>query len=192
MSSRPTIALDYLALGHIHQGSGLQTTGNTHWAYPGCPEGRGFDELGDKGVLLVEVDPGHVSTRFCPLALHRYEILTADLAGCADPLAAVEALLPAQTVQDNFRILLTGEFAMDAGILSRLEQALSPRFSSLELQDRTRPPRDLWARAGEDSLTGLFLQTMATQCQADPNNEVLQLAVRFGLAALEQGEDVAP
>ena len=184
--------LDYLALGHIHQAGGLQKAGNTFWAYPGCPEGRGFDEVGDKGVLLAEVEPGRVTARFCPLAPHRYEILTIDLTGCADPLAAVEVNLPAHTQQDSYRILLTGEFNTDANTLAQLEQALAPRFYSLELQDRTRPPRDLWARAGEDTLTGLFLQTMATQCQADPNNEVLQLAVRFGLAALEQGEDVSP
>ena len=40
--------LDYLALGHIHQCSGLQREGNTFWAYPGCPEGRGFDETGTR------------------------------------------------------------------------------------------------------------------------------------------------
>ena len=62
----------------------------------------------------------------------------------------------------------------------------------MEVQDRTRMPQDLWARMQEDSLTGLFLQTMAQQCQQEPDNEVLELAVRFGLAALENGEDVAP
>ena len=34
--------LDYLALGHIHQCSGLQREGNTFWAYPGCPRGPGL------------------------------------------------------------------------------------------------------------------------------------------------------
>ena len=46
--------LDYLALGHIHQASGLQREGSTYWAYPGCPEGRGFDELREKKALYVE------------------------------------------------------------------------------------------------------------------------------------------
>lgn len=32
--------------------------GKTAYAYPGCPEGRGFDELGDKGFLAGEVDKG--------------------------------------------------------------------------------------------------------------------------------------
>lgn len=48
--------LHYAALGHIHQYSGVQRDGNTCWAYPGCPEGRGFDELGDKGVLSGTAD----------------------------------------------------------------------------------------------------------------------------------------
>lgn len=184
--------LDYLALGHIHQASGLQKSGSTFWAYPGCPEGRGFDEPGEKGVLLLDIAPGQVSSRACPLSLRRYEILDVDLTDCADPLSAVENALPASTDMDIYRIRLTGEFALTAEILCHLEQALTPRFHALELQDRTRPPRDLWSRAAEDSLTGLFLRTMASKCEAQPDNETLQLAVRFGLAALEQGEDVAP
>ena len=48
--------LDYLALGHVHACSGVQLAGKTAYAYPGCPEGRGFDELGDKGFLAGEVD----------------------------------------------------------------------------------------------------------------------------------------
>ncbi len=64
--------LDYLALGHIHQYSGLQREGDTYWAYPGCPEGRGFDEPGDKGVLWVEADAGEFTAEFSPCARRRY------------------------------------------------------------------------------------------------------------------------
>lgn len=184
--------LDYLALGHIHQGSGLQKSGNTFWAYPGCPEGRGFDELGEKGALLVRVSSGQVQTRFCPLSSRRYEILDVDLTDCSDPLAAVESALPTHTEADIYRIRLTGAFDLTAQTLSQLEQTFAPRFHALELQDRTHPPRDLWARAEEDSLTGLFLRTMAQKLEAQPQSDTLQLAIRFGLAALEKGEDVAP
>ena len=184
--------LDYLALGHIHQASGLLKSGNTFWAYPGCPEGRGFDELGEKGALLVQVSPGQVQARFCSLASRRYEILEVDLTDCSDPLTAVEAALPARTEADIYRIRLTGACDLSAQALSQLEQNLAPRFHALELQDRTHPPRDLWSRAGEDSLTGLFLRTMAQKLEEQPQSDTLQLAVRFGLAALEKGEDVAP
>ena len=184
--------LDYLALGHIHQHSGLQHSGATFWAYPGCPEGRGFDETGEKGVLVVQAEQGRVQARFVPLCARRYEVLRVDLTGTADPLAAVEAALPTRTQPHIYRILLTGEWAADAAGLSQLEQALSPRFYGLELRDQTRMPRDLWARSQEDSLTGLFLSTMAARCAQQPEDATLQRAVRFGLAALEQGEDIAP
>ena len=85
--------LDYLALGHVHACSGVQTAEGTAYAYPGCPEGRGFDELGDKGFLIGEVDKGSVKLRFIPFALRRYEILTVDVTGRA-PLEAIQEALP--------------------------------------------------------------------------------------------------
>ena len=184
--------LDYLALGHIHQHSGLQKSGATFWAYPGCPEGRGFDELDDKGILILNIEKGNVQARFHPLSLRRYRIVEVDLTGCSDPLAQITAVLPGQTSSDLIRIRLTGEFPMDARTISMLETALSPRFHALELRDHTRTPRDMWARSEEDSLTGLFLRTMAARYSETPEDETLNLAVRFGLAALENGEDVSP
>ena len=178
--------LDYLALGHIHQASGLQREGKTFWAYPGCPEGRGFDETGEKGVLYLEMEPGCVREQFVPLAQRRYEILCADLTGAADPLSAIRSALPERTADLICRLVLTGEGSPD---LPGLEQALRADFYGLTLVDRTRLPRDLWVRRGEDTLTGLFLQTMWDRCQAEPEEPLWQLAARCGLAALEGGEE---
>ena len=180
--------LDYLALGHVHQASGLQRVGNTFWAYPGCPEGRGFDEPGEKGVLYVEAEPGHVTAQFVPLAKYRYEIAAVDVTGAADQLAAVRAALPEDTQNLICRIILTGEG--NAPDLAALDRALSPEFYGLTLIDRTRLPRDLWERREEDALTGLFLRTMWEKCQSEPDNPLYQLAARYGLAALEGGEEV--
>lgn len=179
--------LAYLALGHVHQWSGVQRAGNTRWAYSGCPEGRGFDETGEKGVLYVEVGRDSTQAQFIPLARRRYQVLSVDLTGQSDHLAAVAAALPADTANDVYRILLTGQASSPD--LGRLERALAPRFYGLTLLDRTHIPVQLWTRRGEDSLTGIFLQLMWEKCQAEPDNISLQQAVRFGLAALEQGED---
>lgn len=64
--------LDYLALGHLHTASGLLRAGKTWYAWPGCPEGRGFDETGDKGVYLGQWEAGRVKLEFLPLARRRY------------------------------------------------------------------------------------------------------------------------
>ena len=179
--------LTYLALGHIHACSGLQKAGDTYWAYPGCPEGRGFDELGDKGVLVVTVDDGGaVSAEFVPLARRRYEILTVDVTGAESPAAALAAALPADAGEDCYRIVLTGERGEEPPELAALAALAEPRFYSVTLRDQTRERRALWARSGEDSLTGLFLRTLRSGAL---EGDGLELAARFGLAALENGED---
>ena len=71
---------------------GLRRAGETWWAYPGCPEGRGFDETGEKGALLVTLDSSGAEAEFVPLAMRRYEILTADMTG--DDPAAMRAAAP--------------------------------------------------------------------------------------------------
>jgi len=184
--------LHYLALGHVHQCSGLNREGDVFWACPGCPEGRGFDELGDKGVLYVEADREGCTAQFVPLAKRRYQICDIDITGAEHLLETVESQLPPDTQEDVYRLRLTGERGFERLDLEGLRRKLAPRFYGLQLRDRTRLARDLWARLEEDSLTGLFLQEMDRRKRHDPDNELLELAVRFGLAALERGEDAAP
>ena len=117
--------LAYLALGHIHA-AGQVRWGKTLIAWPGCPEGRGFDETGEKGFYQgVIADDGAVSIEFVPFAKRRYQSLTVDVTG-KDPRAAVEEALPPDTEQDFYRILLTGE--AERVEVSALEEALKERF----------------------------------------------------------------
>lgn len=181
--------LTYLALGHIHAGSGLKREGESWWAYPGCPEGRGFDELGDKGVLYGTIEDGTVSTQFIPLAHRRYRIETVDVTELG-PEAALSAFLPKEPSPDLCRILLTGECG--AFDLEALEAMAAPCFYSVSLRDQTRLRRDLWARAGEDTLTGLFLRQLRARLEDavdDSGRALVEHAARFGLAALENAED---
>ena len=179
--------LDYLALGHVHQASGLQKEGRAFWAYPGCPEGRGFDELGEKGVLYLEAEPGRVDAQFIPLAQRRYEIVSVDITLGVDILSAIRTALPEDRANLICRVILTGEG--ESPNLAALDRTLAPEFYGLTLIDRTRLPQNLWARREEDALTGLFLRTMWEKCQAEPDNPLWQLAARYGLAALEGGEE---
>jgi len=181
--------LTYLALGHIHACSGLQKEGATYWAYPGCAEGRGFDELGDRGALWVTIaDDNTVTAEFLPLCRRRYEIVECDLTG-QDPAQAVVSALSQGSPDDVCRLVLTGEAqALDLPALAR---AAAPCRWAVTLRDHTRIPQDLWSREAEDSLTGLFLRDMRRRIDAADGEEkaTLERAVRFGLTALENGED---
>ncbi|MDE6841654.1 MAG: DNA repair exonuclease [Oscillospiraceae bacterium] len=196
----------YAALGHVHA-AGSGKAGKTLWAYPGCPEGRGFDELGSKGALIVSFDaPAQlgisspdgpamvpadlglqpVAAKFVPVCKRQYRIDSVE----ADDFTAA---LPQGESPDLVRLLLTGEsrFAPD---LAALAAQAAPHFFHVELQDRTTLPQDLWARADEDTLTGLFLREMKSRLEGAEEGErdKLLLAARFGLAALEGGEDIRP
>ena len=121
--------LAYLALGHIHKRGEPKRYGEkTVCAWPGCMEGRGFDELGEKGFYEGVIDGGKArSLTFVPFARRRYEILDVDVTG-KSPRSAVEAALPEDTENILCRVRLTGEAGEGGADAGALEAALSGRF----------------------------------------------------------------
>ena len=183
--------LDYVALGHIHKASGLQKAGDTWYAWPGCPEGRGFDETGEKTVSLIELSEEGCRMETFSIAGRRYQVLRVDVTG-SDPLLAIHTQLPDETVSDIYRIILTGEIDQSPD-LNRLYDALSELFFELQLRDETRLRRSAWERAGDDTLRGLFLMKLKKQFDAAGTEEqrlAIEQAARWGLAALDKREEV--
>ena len=178
--------LDYLALGHVHTCGGLRRAGDVFYAWPGCPEGRGFDECGEKGVLYLELGEGECRAEFVPLEGRRYEIVRVDM-------SRPEPLFPDSGGRDIVRLILTGE-TETAPDTRALYEALHERFFSLQIYDRTTLRRDLWEQSEQDSLRGLFLRRMRGMYDAAADEDERQriiFAVRWGLAALDGGEEPA-
>ena len=177
--------LDYLALGHIHK-TGSVRAGQTLCAWPGCPMGRGNDETGEKGVLLVTLEDT-VQTRFLPLDVPRfYDLETTVL---TDARQAVLSLLPAAGSEDHYRITLTGECE-----IFDMETLTFPEFPNLQLRNRTVPPTDPFRTMNEDSLEGLYFQLLHN-AMADQDQETvqaLQLAARISRSILDGQEVVLP
>ena len=151
-------ALNYLALGHIHKGDQL-TAGETLCLWPGCPMGRGYDEEGEKGIVIATVDDT-VSTRFVSLNTPRFWDLECNVD--TDPLTALEQMLPALGNDDFYRITLTG--SCEKPDIAALSAALS-RFPNLVLRDNTLPPLDIWSAVGEDSLEGMYFKILQDQLE---------------------------
>ena len=184
--------LDYAAFGHVHKTGGLRKAGGTWYSWPGCPEGRGFDETGEKTVNLILLKDGDCRLRTAVIASRRYELLKADVTG-TDPLLAIHAQLPDDTVRDIYRVILTGE-AEETPDLKKLHTSLSELFFELQLRDETHIKRDVWDSAGEDTLRGLFLKKLRVRYDAakgEAQRARIEQAARWGLAALDNGEEVA-
>lgn len=166
--------LDYLALGHVHAGDSFRA-GSTLAAWPGCPMGRGFDETGIKGALVVTLGET-AQAEFHAIPGPRFYSLQAQ-AG-SDPLTAVLSQLPVEGSGDFYRVELTGE--AEPPDLEFIRSCLTD-FPNLTLRDRTRPPMELWANADEDSLEGTFFRILrdARQGQNAETVQALELAAKI-------------
>ena len=183
--------IDYLALGHEHTFRCEPLDARGVWAYAGCPEGRGFDECGDKGCILLDTDrTGEEAVRFLPLCRRRLHDLNVVLDGCisfGDVLARVTDAVADIDGSDMVKVTLTGELAPEVvRDTLHLLRVLNERFYFARIKDECRlliRPEDY---LGDISLKGEFIRTVL----ASPlTEEQKQRTILVGLRAL-RGEEV--
>ena len=184
--------LDYLALGHIHTFSGINKAGGTFYAYPGCPEGRGFDETGEKGVIAGTVSNGSCDLRFVPIEGRRYRIIEVPMDDAEDVYTAAKERVSPDMRGDVARIVLTGETETPPDIKA-LEREMEGYFFHVTVRDETRPRTDIWEGISEDTLRAGFLRFMKRRYDMPgADTGLIEKAVRYGLAALDNREEWRP
>ncbi len=178
--------LSYVALGHVH-GYESVMLGRTLCVYPGCPEGRGFDELGEKGVVSVEVTEYGAMATFVPICKRQYRELSVDITDLLTHDAVIqkirEQLLMAE---DLYKVILTGEteFVPDGRVL---ESALSECFF-IKIVDVTKRPLPIETLMQENGVRGMFTQKLHDGLSGDDAG-IYRRALEIGLSALS-GEKV--
>lgn len=75
--------IDYLALGHVHEYQSGQLDNRGMYCYSGCLEGRGFDECGQKGFVVLDIDDEKLTAgfSFVPFAYRSLYTLYVDVTG---------------------------------------------------------------------------------------------------------------
>lgn len=172
--------LDYLALGHIHKGGSLRF-GDTLCAWPGCPMGRGFDETGRKGALIV--------TLADDVQIKQIDLDTPAFFDLSTTVQALPKHLSAQGNQDFYRVTLTGDDVSDT--VEALYRQYD-RFPHLQFRDQRNAATDLWSSADSDSLEGTFFRILRDAMdEADPETrETIVLAAQIARQLLD-GKEVA-
>lgn len=187
--SREAVAasnLSYLALGHVH-GHAKEKIGSTLCVYPGCPEGRGFDEPGEKGVVEVEITKEGVHTSFVPVCKRKYQTISVDITGMATQEEVANALRDKiENEKDLYKFVLTGETELVPRI-QVLEEALAACFFA-KIYDRTKRPVDVAALAEEMGIRGMFAQKILQE-MAEKDERLCHKALELGLMAMA-GEKV--
>ena len=185
--------LDYLALGHIHMRSEINKRGNTYYAYCGCPEGHGFDELGNKGVYSLAVDKGVVNSEFVPISKRIYLIQNVDISDSRDEYEIIDRIKKILSYnQDNFcRIILKGKTLAQTGPdMTVIGNALKGECYDISLRNETSKTANE-AGGDEGSLVSIYQRNMEEKIAKSEDNEREKylLALKYGLLSLK-GEEI--
>ena len=187
--------IDYLALGHIHRRKKDRLDGRGIYCYPGCLEGRGFDECGEHGFALLEIDEWNRlrSHLFIPFARRTLYNLEVDVSGCATTAGMTEKIKErirreGCSAQDMADITLLGELDVecekDTGYITSV---LSGMFFFARLRDRTKLRIDTEAYLHDKSLRGEFVRKVLGDMSV-PEEEKTEV-IRLGFMAMD-GEEL--
>ena len=179
-------SIDYIALGHYHT-YGVSTLEEGGVAvYSGTPEGRGFDEAGDKGFVMIDTDGKRVSHRFIPFATRAMRIIDVDVTGAErriDIEDRAAAALSAQRASDLIRLRFTGEHSPELYPDPESVVAMhKSRFWHLEVKDESTVRIDPEAYRYDRSLKGEFIRLVLSK--EDMTKDEKDKVIRAGLAAL--------
>lgn len=189
--------MDYVALGHRHKFSEIKKKDNTYYSYSGCPQGRGFDELDDKGVVFIELKDRILEGSFIRTSIRNYyerEINIQNLFGYSEVKNKIINEIPEEERKSNFyKIILKGElseeFTLDESLI---EELIKPEFYFVKVIDKSEIRLDMEELIKGYSIKNIFAKKLYEKLQEAENEderEMINLALKIGIQSLS-GEEV--
>ncbi len=184
---------DYVALGHIH-GYEHYECNDFLYCYSGAPAGRGFDELGEKGVLCGYVAKGFARMDFQPLNSRQYFIEKLDVSGCESTQQFAGRII---TVLRDRHGEKFANHLYDLTLIGALENGVVPSLPDItkrlretlfyaRLTDMTTTSLNLELLMNDGTLKGAFVRKMVNKIQNDSRNrDKYMRALLYGLRAFE-------
>lgn len=188
-------SIDYLALGHIHRYKSEKLDQRGWYCYPGCLEGRGFDECGEHGFVLLDIDveSRQYTREFHPFAQRCCHALEVDISGLsvsAQILQRVWEIIENKGCreEDLVKIVLKGEVDPQCEKdMDYLLSSLEPYFYFVKIYDETGIQVNMEECLLDPSLKGEFVRQVLSDSSL---SEVEKRDIlRIGLQAL-LGEEV--
>ena len=179
---------DYIALGHIHDGTGAIKVGETWFSYPGCIEGRNFDEPGPKGALYGEIDKGVCDLKGFKCSKRIFETKQVDISQYITENQIIEAIR-----------LATGNYGEDTALRVELVGMLRPefvfnpaaieqKFTSfyfMQIKNKTSPYIDVNTLRYDKTVRGIFFRRLENKLNSNnpQEKETAKIALQYGLNA---------
>ncbi len=183
--------IDYLALGHIHSYKEMPLDNNRGiYCYSGCLEGRGFDETGNHGFVLLDIDSeNHTYTRkFVPFAQRIIYHEKIDISNAEDTISAVQ-IIKEHLNKLNYKegsiaeIVLVGDLDVDVNIDEEyIYSQFKNDFYLLKLKDDFSIKIDYGSFEKDESLKGEFVRNVMNDSSLSEEDKAK--IIKYGLDAL--------
>lgn len=173
--------IDYLALGHIHSYSDGVIDQRGKYAYSGCIEGRGFDEVGPKGFVFLDV-ADKVEYKFVEFASRTIKEIDVDITGAVsipEVIRKVKEALGTDT-KNIYRINLVGEVSYNVVITDDDILSYFNNYYYIDIKNKVKTAIDISKYQNDLSLRGEFIRKVSSDVSLseEEKNEIISLGLR--------------
>lgn len=192
ISSFKQRCVDYMALGHVHERKIKPLDSRGVYCYPGCLEGRGFDECGDHGFMLLDADEesGEIGAEFIDFAYRKLWHVETDISGTEDAEETVRRVrdeIRKMRIgqRDLIKIELVGDVDEETDVdESYTENAFKDDFYYVKAVNKTGVKIDYTKYENDESLKGWFIRLVRDSNESDEDKGRI---VKMGIEALTGG-----
>lgn len=178
---------DYVALGHIHK-LDYNNEENQNIVYPGSTVSLGFDELGEHGMIVGDVEKEKIKLEFIPLDEMQFKLHEVDVTEIISKEELIEKINGLNFDENNLvEIILVGKRNFEINIYELYKLILNNKI--IKIKNKTKINYDLNKLANENTLKGLFAKEMLEKLNNEnltaDAKEILEKAIEIGMDALE-------
>ena len=175
-------------MGHIHKYERDAIDDRGIYVYPGCLEGRGFDEIGPKGFVLIDIgEDNKITDTFVPFAkreIHKLEVMITPKDNMTDIIDKVRGVFKGIPSKDLVEVILVGKTDMDELFdidIKRIKKQFEDSFYFFRIKDSTTVDIDYASFANDKSLKGEFVRLLEREQLSDEDKSII---VELGIKAL--------
>ena len=174
---------DYIALGHIHKPYYNEEKKQKIF-YPGSTISLGFDELGEHGVLVGDIEKDELKVEFMTIDPRQYEEKEIDITEMTSNEEVLEKLQNLVLNNENlYKIILVGKryFTLNINEIKKLNS----RENIVKIKDKTKVGIDIERIAEENNVRGIFVRNMLERKERENLDEdFIEKAIEIGLEVL--------
>ncbi len=180
-STLNSLEFDYGAIGHVHKNN---LKSKNKFIYPGSTISLGFDELGEHGMIVGEIEKNKLYIDFIKLDDREFEEQNLDIGDFNSKEDLIEGIRKLNLKSENiYKIVLIGKRNFE--INTREILRVVSRENVLKIKDNTKISYNIEELAKQNNLKGIFIkEVLEAYKNGLCTEEEYQKAIEIGLDAM--------